>query len=121
MGRVGDRNKRKETIATEFPVIDRRFVCMYNQMVRIEFDPAKNEANIAKHGVDMASGEQFEFDTALVTVDTRQSYGEIRHVATGYIKGRLHVLVFTKRGPNVRMISLRKANRREEREYSESA
>lgn len=94
---------------------------MYNKMISIEFDPAKNEANIAKHGVDMALGEEFEFDTALVTVDRRQIYGEIWHVATGYIKGRLHVLVFTKRGPKVRVISLRKANKREERGYSESA
>jgi len=90
-------------------------------MVRIEFDPAKNEANIAKHGVDMASAEQFEFDTALLTVDTRQSYGETRHIAIGYIAERLHMLVFTKRGPNVRVISLRKANRREERAYRENA
>lgn len=89
-------------------------------MVRIEFDATKNEANIAKHGIDMALAEQFEFDTAWVKVDTRQSYGEVRHVATGYIEGRLHVLVFTKRGPKVRVISLRKANQREGREYSES-
>ena len=90
-------------------------------MSLIEFDPAKNEANIAKHGINMASAEHFEFDTALVRVDTRNPYGEIRHVAIGYIAERLHVLVFTKRGPTVRVISLRKANKREEREYSEIA
>ena len=90
-------------------------------MVWIEFDPAKKEANIAKHGVDMASAEQFEFDTALVTVDTGQSYGEIRYIAIGYVKERLHVLAFTKRGLKVRVISLRKANKREERAYRENA
>jgi len=94
---------------------------MYNKMGSIEFDPAKNEANIEKHGIDMASAEQFEFDTALVNVDTRHGYGDVRNVATGYIKGRLHVLVFTKRGPKVRVISLRKANEREERTYRENA
>jgi len=90
-------------------------------MVRIEFDPAKNEANIAKHGVDMASAEDFEFDTALVSIDLRHRYGEARYVALGYVKERLHVLVFTKRGAVVRVISLRKANRREEKTYRESA
>lgn len=90
-------------------------------MVRIEFDPAKNEANIAKHGVDMASAEDFEFDTALVSIDLRYRYGEARYVALGYVKERLHVLVFTKRGAVVRVISLRKANRREEKTYRESA
>ena len=51
----------------------------------------------------------------------RKSYGELRHVAIGYIHGRLHVLVFTKRGQTVRVISLRKANKREERAYRENA
>ena len=86
----------------------------------IEFDPQKNDANIAKHGVDMASMEQFDFDTALLRVDRRQSYGETRQIALGYIAERLHVLVFTKRGPTVRVISLRKANRREEKAYREN-
>jgi len=90
-------------------------------MIGIEFESAKNQANIAKHGIDLASAEQFEFDTALVKVDARQSYGEIRHVALGYIEERLHVLVFTKRGSRVRVISLQKANKREERAYGESA
>jgi uncharacterized DUF497 family protein len=69
----------------------------------------------------MASAERFEFDTALAKVDSRRSYGEVRHIALGYIGERLHVLGFTKRGATVRVISLRKANRREEREYSENA
>ena len=90
-------------------------------MVGIEFGPAKNEAYIAKHEVDMASTEQFDFETALLRVDTRQSYGETRHIAIGNIAERLHVLVFTKRGPKVRVISLRKADRREERAYRENA
>ena len=86
-------------------------------MICIEFDTAKNEANIAKHGVDMALTERFEFDTALVKVDSRHGYGEVRYVALGYIEERLHVLIFTKRGLALRVISLRKANTREERTY----
>ncbi len=86
-------------------------------MVRIEFDPDKNEANIAKHGIDMALVADFEFDTAVVAVDSRKSYGETRNIALGYIDARLHVLVFTKRGQTVRVISLRKANEREAKAY----
>jgi uncharacterized protein len=80
-------------------------------MIRFEFDPAKNEANLAKHGVDMAAVAEFEFDTALIAIDTRKSYSETRYIAVGYITGRLHVLVFAKRGSTLRVISLRKANR----------
>jgi uncharacterized DUF497 family protein len=90
-------------------------------MVSIDFDREKNEANIAKHGIDMASAERFDFETALVRVDTRHPYSEVRQVAIGYIGARLHVLVFTKRGSKVRVISLRRANKREGREYSDSA
>ena len=90
-------------------------------MIEIEFDPAKNEANIAKHGIDMASAQAFDFETALLRIDTRQSYSETRYVATGYLVERLHVLVFTRRGSKVRVIGLRKANRREEKQYREKA
>jgi hypothetical protein len=90
---------------------------MYNQIVKIEFDAAKNEANIAKHGIDMALATEFEFETAVFSLDTRKTYGETRYVAIGCIAGRLHVLVFTKRGQTVRVISLRKANQREARAY----
>ncbi len=87
--------------------------------MRIEFDPAKNEANVAKHGIDLASAWDLEFDTALVSQDVRWNYGEPRYIAIGYIDARLHVLIFTKRGQSVRAIGLRKANRRETRAYHE--
>jgi len=90
-------------------------------MIEIDFDPAKNEANIAKHGIDMASAQAFDFETALLRIDTRQRYDEIRYVATGYLGERLHVLVFTRRGRKVRVIGLRKANRREAKQYREKA
>jgi uncharacterized protein len=86
-------------------------------MLRIEFDDAKNEANIAKHGVDMASAVDFAFDTALTTSDTRRNYEEDRTIALGFIADTLHVLVFTMRGKTLRVISLRKANRKERNAY----
>ncbi len=82
-----------------------------------EFDDAKNHANIAKHGVDMAEVVHFEFETALTTRDTRRRYGEDRNIAVGLIRRRVFVLVFTMRGDAVRVISLRKANRREIEAY----
>jgi uncharacterized DUF497 family protein len=85
--------------------------------VKIEFDMAKNHANIAKHGVDMAEAGNFEFDTALTTPDTRRSYGERRIIALGVVRERVHVLVFTMRGAALRVISLRKANHRETTTY----
>jgi uncharacterized protein len=85
-----------------------------------EFDATKNALNIAKHGVDFAMVDGFEWDTAVVVEDTRKDYGETRLIALGYIYDRLHVLAFTVRDERIRPISLRKANKREIRRYAEA-
>ena len=86
-------------------------------MLVIEFDRGKNMANVAKHGVDMAAAAEFDFETAETWTDTRESYGEVRTIALGFITNLLHVLVFTMRGRKLRVISLRKANRKERAAY----
>lgn len=83
----------------------------------IEFDLAKDRVNQAKHGLPLALAESFEVDTALIRPDARFEYGEARFVATGLIGERVYVLVYTMRGETMRVISLRKANRREVLKY----
>ena len=78
-----------------------------------EWDAKKRQANLAKHGVDFAIVADFEWGGAFVLEDDRYDYGEIRMVAIGRIKGRIHTMVYTERGQKVRVISLRKANRAE--------
>jgi len=87
--------------------------------VRIAFDPAKDAANLAKHGVSLAAAAAFDWDTALEREDDRFDYGEVRFVAIGLIDGRLHVMVFTEGSDAdaVRVISLRPAERHEKRFY----
>ncbi len=85
--------------------------------MRIEFDPEKLAANVAKHGVWFAQAEGFEWASALVRCDNRRHYGETRFEATGLIGARLYVLVFTLRETALRVISLRKANTREIKRY----
>lgn len=60
-----------------------------------DWDQAKASENLAKHGVAFETVQGFDFDAAVVSVDDRQDYGEVREVATGPIGDRLHVLVFT--------------------------
>ena len=88
--------------------------------MEIEFDPAKTKLNIARHGVDIALAESFEIETALIEIDDRHDYGEIRYIAIGYLTERLHVMVFTIRDQTMRVISLRKANRKERERYEGS-
>ena len=84
--------------------------------MRNEWDEAKDEANRAKHGLSLADAERLDWDAAPVP-DLRRDYGETRLVQFGRIDGRLHVCVFVFRGESRRIISLRKANSREERRY----
>ena len=88
--------------------------------MEIGFDPAKNKLNIARHGVEIALAESFEIETALIEIDDRHDYGEIRYIAIGYLAERLHVMVFTIRDQTMRVISLRKANRKERERYEGS-
>lgn len=91
--------------------------CIYNKNINIEFDPAKNQRNIEKHGISLPEAQAFDFASALIAADSRFDYGEQRYNAIGWQKGRLHVLTFTLRGENLRAISLRKANKREVAKY----
>ena len=60
--------------------------------MRVTFDPAKDAANLEKHGISLLDAMGFEWDTALVWSDTRQDYGEPRMVALGYIGLRIMCL-----------------------------
>lgn len=75
---------------------------------------------MAKHGIWFSAAEDFEWEPAQIGVDGRKSYGEARLVAIGYIGLRLHAMTFTLRGNAVRIIGLRKVNRREENRYAET-
>lgn len=86
----------------------------------ITFDPAKDAANVAKHGVSLSEAEGFEWETAVTWPDSRKDYDERRMAGIGYIGRRLFYVAFVDRNDNRRIISLRKANTREVNRYAES-
>ncbi len=88
--------------------------------VDITYDPAKDAANIASRGLSFRRAVEFEFETALIIMDTRRDYGEVRYRALGLLADHLHALVFTMRGETLHVISLRKANNREVRRYEQA-
>ena len=89
--------------------------------MQLTFDPAKNAANIAQRGISFTLLEQMDWDAAQVAQDTRTAYGEPRFQVTGPIAGRLHVAIITPREAGLRVISLRKANAREQKRYEKAA
>jgi uncharacterized DUF497 family protein len=87
-------------------------------LMQIEFDPAKEAANIRKHDVSLAFAVVVLSNLRHDDIDRRFDYGEDRRVAYGSVDGRLFVCVYTMRGADThRIISLRKANWREVERY----
>jgi len=82
-----------------------------------EWDETKRRQNIEKHGIDFADIVFFDWQTALELEDDRNDYGETRIRAFGLLQSRLAVLVYTRRNSGIRLISLRRANKREEAVY----
>lgn len=81
--------------------------------MHVEFDGNKNAPNIRDRGLSFERAANFDFETAVFKQDTRRDYGEIRLRALGYLDSRLHALVFTETAKGIRVISFRKANKRE--------
>ena len=85
-----------------------------------EWDKSKPRINKTKHGVDFSSIADFDWTTAFVMEDQRRDYGEILNIALGFIRSRLHALVFTKRNEKIRIIGLRKTNETEPNFYAQA-
>ena len=85
--------------------------------MRFEFDPHKDQLNLHKHGVSLALSSELDWDSALLWVDERRDYGETRILALAPRTAILYYVAFVDRGDVRRVISLRRANRREVRRY----
>ena len=83
-------------------------------------DPRKEGRNIAERGLSLDLAEQLDWATAVIWEDKRKDYGERRYCVLGFIEDRLHSVVFTPRGGKPRVVSLRKANKREVKRYEEA-
>jgi len=86
----------------------------------IDFDPTKNNTNVAERGLSFIRAADFDFDTAIIWQDQRKPYLETRYVAVGILDARLHVLCFTSIANGIRVISFRKANTREVKDYEKT-
>lgn len=85
--------------------------------MQVEWDEAKREENLRKHGIDFVGVEAlFEGLTATIE-DDRLDYGEQRFVTFGVMEGRAVAVVHTEQSDTIRIISIRKATKREEQSY----
>lgn len=86
-----------------------------------DWDEQKNALNIQKHGIDFNDAHELFEQTMLVLQDERKDYKERRYIGMGYIQRRMMVVVFTRPNKaNVRIISLRRANKREQEKFKKA-
>lgn len=85
--------------------------------MKIEFDPTKSEKNIRERKLAFDKVSELDWATAVVYEDDRLDYPEQRLIALAFLGVRLHVLCFTPTAEGIRVISFRKANKREEKRY----
>lgn len=84
-----------------------------------EWDETKRKDGIKKHGVDMVFAARIFRDHTVIFQDSRVDYAEHRFSAIGRIGELFYVVIFTRRGENIRLISARKAGRRDRRRYQD--
>jgi len=96
-------------------------VTTFGVTIIIEWDEAKNRANIRKHGFDFADAEEMFRGVLVVAADMRTDYGENRWTGLGNVGGRVVQVVFAEGGDEtIRIISLRKATIRESQEFEKA-
>ena len=83
----------------------------------IEFDPLKRHETLTKRGLDFVDARHILEGPNITIDDDRQDYAEGRHITFGKLLDRLVVVVWTARESRCRIISMRKANDREQKRF----
>jgi len=88
--------------------------------MRVVWDPVKASVNLERHRIRFSDAELVLFDFQAITMEDLTATGEQRHVSLGLdALGRVLVVVYTYRGQDIRLISARRASRRERQHYEE--
>ena len=91
----------------------------YNNFDEITFDPVKRDTTFLERGLDFGDAATVFQGNTLDRVDDRFDYGEERIITIGRLAGRMVIVVWTQRGDARHIISMRKANEREERRFGQ--
>jgi uncharacterized DUF497 family protein len=83
----------------------------------ITFDPEKRDWTLRERGLDFAEADEVFDGPTADEVDNRRDYGEVRIITAGYLRDRMVIVVWTPRGEDRHVFSMRKANDREQASY----
>ena len=85
--------------------------------MKYEWGEAKRLAGLKKRGVDFADIRAFDWNASIEWIDDSENYGEERFRALGPFQGRIYNVAYTERRGMTRIISFRKATRKEIKRY----
>lgn len=88
--------------------------------MEFKWDEAKRQTNLDKHQLDFADAEIVFSGITFTFEDDRFEYGEDRFITLGLLRGVVLVLAHTERNDTIRVISMRKATKNEQRLFFES-
>jgi uncharacterized DUF497 family protein len=99
-------------------MLDNLYYRNYDISVQIEYDPDKREQTLSERGLDFARAAEIFAGHHFTAEDFREDYSEPRFITVGLLDSRMVVMVWTPRGEVRRIISMRKANEREQARYA---
>jgi uncharacterized DUF497 family protein len=85
--------------------------------MELEFDFAKRRRTMLERGLDFARATEVFASATVTFADRRQDYGEDRFNTIGFLDERMVVVTWTRRGKIHRIVSMRKANAREQKRF----
>jgi uncharacterized protein len=85
--------------------------------MEFEWDENKRQSNLSKHGIDFVRAASIFNSPILEKEDNRYDYDESRLIAIGEANGVILFVVYTVRGSIYRIVSARKATKREQQQY----
>ncbi len=88
--------------------------------MKVEWDEEKRRRNLEKHGFDFADAPIVFQGPVIIYEDDRFDYDEDRLIAVGFLRGRIVAIVYVERNGDLRIISMRKANRYEQKQLFQS-
>ncbi len=87
--------------------------------MKFEWDESKRRINYKKHGLDFSDAHLVFNDDAFIIEDPHDDYDEIRYILQGMLEQHIIIIAFTVRNDDIiRIISMRKANKRERKSYA---
>jgi uncharacterized DUF497 family protein len=88
--------------------------------MEFEWDENKRRSNLSKHGIDFVRAVYIFNSPILEREDNRYDYNESRLIAIGEVSGVVLFVAYTVRGSIYRIISARRATKREQQQYYEN-